>query len=228
MNVYIEGDKQAFTSKTAITKFKNELKQYKNIDLIVLQKKYIHYNYKLELINKSDENITIKIILNDINTQSDTPKKTSEIKTLLKNKIKDMTDIRKDNIDNTNLNKLYLQLKKQNTNFPLPHPDEILKNPEKYENIVKLILKNKGSLPNKKNNIYITFFKLLAEKMNINTDPEIDDNNNNDNNNTNNDNNNNNNNNNNIDIFYEQTIKKNITDNIKCVVNYDSDTEEEI
>ena len=26
MNVYIEGDKQAFTSKTAITKFKNELK----------------------------------------------------------------------------------------------------------------------------------------------------------------------------------------------------------
>ena len=66
MNVYIEGDKMAFTSKTAITKFKNDLKKNKNIDLIVLQKKYIHYNYKLELINKSDENITIKIIFNDI------------------------------------------------------------------------------------------------------------------------------------------------------------------
>jgi len=217
MNVYIEGDKIAFTSKTAITKFKNDLKKNKNIDLIVLQKKYIHYNYKLELINKSDESITIKIILNDINTQINTPKKTSEIKTLLKNKIKDMTDIRKDNIDNTNLNKLYLQLKKQNSNFPLPHPDEIFKNPEKYENIVKLILKNKGSLPNKKNNIYINFFQLLAEKMNISNIPEIND--------IDNDNNNNN---SNIDIFYEQTINKITTDNIKHVVNYDSDTEEEI
>ena len=70
MNVFIEGDKKAaFTSKTAIKKFKNELKKNKqcsNIDLMVLQKKYIHYNYKLELINKSDENITIKVVLNDI------------------------------------------------------------------------------------------------------------------------------------------------------------------
>jgi hypothetical protein len=73
MNVYIGGDKEAaFTSKTAIKKFKNELKKnltkltkFPTIDLMVLQKKYIHYDYKLELINKTDKNIIIKILRND-------------------------------------------------------------------------------------------------------------------------------------------------------------------
>ena len=32
---------------------------------MVLQKKYIHYDYKIEIINKTDKNIIIKILRND-------------------------------------------------------------------------------------------------------------------------------------------------------------------
>ena len=156
MNVFIEGDKNAFSSKSAIIKFKDYVKKNIIFNIEDLQNKYINYNYKLELIEKTDEkiifNTTIKEIINKVNN-----------KKIIKNKINDMK-LSRIKSDDSDIFNLYNKLKKLNSNIPLPSPDDIKKEPEKYKPIVSAITttlnKKLGS-----NNNYIKYFKLLNAEL---------------------------------------------------------------
>jgi hypothetical protein len=210
MNIYIDGDKNAFNSKTSINKFKMFIKNNKTFDIQELQHKYIHYNYKLELVEKTNEYIKFKVSVNDRNKNTDTLVK-------LKDKLKLMKDIRIKN-DDINIDILYNKLKKLNANVPLPSPSDALKDPDKYKPIIASITATLSKKCNANNN-YIKYFKLLSEHIGctnediINTD-EINQSLNNLHNTINDDDNN-------------ELLETQIVDNIKGNINEDSDTEDE-
>jgi len=172
--VFIEGDKNGFNSKIAVDKFKTCIRKMDidntKINLDELQKKFIKSNYKLELIKyeSTDENIIIKI--------SELIDKTQLTKTkLLKEKLKAMThdrrklDYYKVNSDNNitdEILKEYIKLKKI-SKIPVPEPNEILSNPEQYKPILNMVLNNKLMNQMGVNHPYIRYFKLIADKLNI-------------------------------------------------------------
>ena len=63
--VQIEGDKNGFNSKSAIAKFKQEVKTNNNFDLVELSKKFIKSNYQLIQISNSNEEYKFNIKLNN-------------------------------------------------------------------------------------------------------------------------------------------------------------------
>ena len=159
MNVFIDGDKNAFSSKTAINRFKEHIKKNIIFDLDDLQRRFIHYNYKLELIEKKDDNIRFNIYqhsnddLNKINN-----------KKILKTKINDLK-LSRSRIEDNDITNVYNKLKNINSNVPLPSPEDIKNNPEKYKPIIAMLTttlnKKLGS-----NNNYIKYFKLLNDHIN--------------------------------------------------------------
>ena len=69
--------------------------------------------------------------------------------------------------------KEYTRLKKI-SKVPVPEPSEILSNPEQYKPILSMVLNNKMINQIGHNHPYIRYFKLIAEKLNIqpiNLDP---------------------------------------------------------
>jgi hypothetical protein len=208
MNIFIEGNKDAFNSKSAILKFKNEIKKNINFDIKDLEIKYINYNYKLELIENNNNNIKFNIIFKNNNNDIRNNK-------LIKNKINNMKNLRNNEYD---INTLYNKLKSKNLSIPLPSPQDVKNEPEKYKYIIENIFK----LLNKKkiNNDYLKYFKLLNE--------EIENNNLNNNNNNNENNNENNNNeiseNSEFQVLFKPTINNNIIGN--NIEDVDTDTED--
>ena len=176
MNIFIDGDKSAFASKSAILKFKEYVKKNNVFDIVDLQIKYIHYDYKLELSERTDNYIKFNIILkNNINTNK-----------LNKNKIKDKINEFKSSrakLDDSknDTNNLYNRLKNLNSKIPLPSPEDVKKEPEKYKPILEVLI-NTLSKKLGDNSNYIKYFKLLNEELgevNINTEQLLNNNNNN-------------------------------------------------
>ena len=175
-NVRIDGDKNGFNSKMAIEKFKACVKKMdeknNNLDLEEL-KKYIKSNYKLEIIkyDTKDKDIIIKISeiqVLPVKNQVDTKK-------LLKEKIKSLSNHRT-NIDlhkaktdenvSDEILKEYTKLKRI-SKIPVPEPSEIFSNPEQYKPILSMVLNNKMATQIGNNHPYIRYFRLIAEKLNI-------------------------------------------------------------
>ena len=170
-NVCIEGDKNGFNSKIAIEKFKKSVKNMdekdNNINLDELKKKYIKSNYKLD-INKCDTNIIIQISeIQQINKDEARKNLKEKIKAMKKHRTN--LDLHKaktnDNVSDEIL-KEYIRLKKI-SKIPVPEPSEILSNPEQYKPILSMVLNNKLVNQIGNNHPYIRYFKLIAEKLNI-------------------------------------------------------------
>ena len=153
MDVIIEGDKTAFTSKSSIIKFKDYIKKNSKFDIDDLQIKYINYNYKLELIEKNDDSIKFNISLKKKNNNTDNK--------IIKSRIKELRNLR--NNDN-NIYSLYNKLKNNNLSIPIPSPEDVKKEPEKYKFIVQSLIKTL-SKKNTSNNNYLKYFKLLNEEL---------------------------------------------------------------
>jgi hypothetical protein len=174
-NICIEGNRDGFNSKMAIEKFKKSIKKMNsdNLNLDELQKKYVKPTYKLEIIKHlpGDKEIIIKILEIQVPIVSQ-----SDNKKLLKEKIKSMSNHRKnfeihkaktdDNVTDEIL-KEYAKLKKI-SKIPVPDPSEMLSNPEQYKPILNMVLNNKMLNSLSTNHPYIKYFKLIAEKLNIN------------------------------------------------------------
>jgi hypothetical protein len=156
MNIYIDGDKNAFNSKSAINKFKDYIKNNIKFNLDDLQSRFINYNYKLEIIEKNDNSIKFNIILKELIIKSD--------KSLLKNKINNLK-LNRIKQDDNNLDYLYNKLKKLNLSIPLPSPTDVLNNSTKYKPIIETICKALEKKANNSSNNYIKYFKLLNEKI---------------------------------------------------------------
>jgi len=197
MNIIIEGDKNAFNSKSAIVKFKEYIKKNNLFDINDLQLKFINYNYKLELIEKTDEFYRFNIILKD--------KQIIKNKINIKNKLMELKSARtKIDDSSNNLINLYNRLKNINSKVPLPSPDEVKKEPEKYKIIIETLIttlsKKLGDTSN-----YVKYFKLLKENylnnLIINNDEQV--------------------------IIPDEIIKHEIIENLNSnIVNSDTDTEE--
>lgn len=167
MNIFIDGDKSAFASKSAILKFKEYVKKNNVFDIVDLQIKYIHYDYKLELSEKTDDYIKFNITLkNNINTNKLNKNK-------IKNKLNEFKSSRAKLDDSKNdTNNLYNRLKNLNSKIPLPSPEDVKKEPEKYKPILEVLI-NTLSKKLGDNSNYIKYFKLLNEEIgevNINTE----------------------------------------------------------
>jgi len=175
-NVHIEGDKNGFNSKMAVDKFRSSVKNMdrtdSKINLDELQNKFIKSNYKLELVNYDPSNE--KIIFKVLEVPTNIPISTDKRK-LLKDRLKLMSKDRKkmdyykaksdDNVTDE-IVKEYMKLKKI-SKIPVPEPNEILSNPEQYKPILSMVLNNKMINQMGGNHPYIRYFKLIAEKLNI-------------------------------------------------------------
>lgn len=174
--VFIEGDKSGFNSKMAIEKFKTCIKKMdetkSELNLIELQKKYIKPEFKLEIIkyDPNNKDIIVKISIN--NKYEENRKVLKEkIKSLKKNRTNsDYYKAKQDENVSDEILKEYNNLRKI-TKMPVPEPSEILSNPEQYKPILSMVLNNQMVNQMGANHPYIKYFKLIAEKLNIQPEP---------------------------------------------------------
>jgi hypothetical protein len=171
-NVCIEGDKSFFNSKIAIEKFKTCVKNMdlteSKLNLDELQKKYIKPGFKLNIIkyDPNDENIIFELSID--NKHEDNRKMLKEkIKSLKKNRTNsDYHKAKQDDNVTDEILKEYNNLKKI-TKMPVPEPSEILSNPEQFKPLLNMVLNNKMVGQMGTNHPYIKYFRLIADKLNI-------------------------------------------------------------
>ena len=176
-SIIIKGDKSLFLSKTALERFKNDLKN--NNDEKLKLNNYLKPDIKYELDSSKDNEIVVNLISsnvqNNINTIPESNVRDDKMKVLreklrsarinkmplnkaklfLKNKVSD------------DILEAYMNVKKLKVNLPIPPPDEIFNNPEQYKSIIEPIVQT-FSKYNNHNHPIIKYYKLLAEKLNLN------------------------------------------------------------
>jgi len=183
INVFIDGDKTCFISKSSIQKFKQIVRtsefNINNVD--ELSNKFMKPGFKL-ICYEHTNNLEYKFKIDDVVINSD---KTQKDK--LRNKIKELSKIRKnnnyykpkssnntDNTDNTenitpDVSEIYKEYNKlvklSKVSIPIPEPKEILENPDQYKSILSMVLSNGSMNKLGKNNPYFRYFTLLANKI---------------------------------------------------------------
>ena len=170
--VYISGRKDKFKSKTAIKRFKNKLKDT-NGSLNLDNKSFFvdGYTYK---INRDENKLLIEIIetKNEINNNNENRKKLKEkLRNLRRNRngeyMREALEMKK-NIPNSVL-KSFANLNK-NFDVPIPKPNEIMSNPEKYIDMIKSYSNNKNLSDNPQLNSRLNkYFKSLEDMLKLNS-----------------------------------------------------------
>jgi len=168
LQVHINGDRSKFKSKNCIKKFKIKIK--KSLDNLN-KDLYLKNGYNFD-INKDDNKIYVKII-NDIKISNNNIDKRNK----LRQKLKSLKNLRNGKSSNyikklkkeipKNVLKSYIELNKK-FNIPIPKPDEILKDPKKFEDMIKIYASNANLSPdNNMNNMLRNYFKSLSNFLNI-------------------------------------------------------------
>jgi hypothetical protein len=179
--IEIEGDRNGFNSKSAIEKFKQNVRSSSELNMEELMKKYVKNEYVLELVDEQTET-TIKFLIklkeqhSDVKVLESTNSKTQEKNTkreLLKAKIHNMRQMRtnsyyhKARTSSIVPDDILLEYKKlmQISKTPVPEPSEILANPEQYRPLITMTLNNSmmKSLP--QNHPYVRYFKMVAKHI---------------------------------------------------------------
>ena len=167
-SVKIEGDKDGFNSKSAINKFKLAIKS-NNLNIEELTNKYIKNDYLLEKTNETENEYTF--LVKKKTEQNVRPPNDNREK--LRMKLHNMNQIRTNayynkakvtaSVPNDILSE-YNKLMKI-SKIPVPEPTEILSNPDKYKQIITMVLSNEMTKKLPQNHPYIKYFKLLAQKL---------------------------------------------------------------
>ena len=181
VNIYIEGDKLGFNSKTAVDKFKIYIKANQNFDLLEVSSKFIKHDYTIEVISKDITDIKFKLTKNQEKVVEKVVEKVddkSERRKLLKLKISSLKQSRtnseyhKAQLDENvsdDILKEYSKLKKM-AKMPIPDPSDILSNPEKYKPIITGIMANGMMKQLGVTHPYAKYFRLIGEKLGISND----------------------------------------------------------
>lgn len=178
-NVIVEGDKTGFNSKNAVDKFKKAVKSSNNFDLVELTKKYVKSGFVLEQVEKTDT--SYKFMLGKENTEVEKQEpqlnEKEQRRKMLKAKINLMRQDRtnsvyhkakaNDNVQPEILNE-YMKLK-QISKMPIPEPNEIFAHPEEYKPIIAMVLQNSMMKQLGSNHPYVRYFKLIADKLGVET-----------------------------------------------------------
>lgn len=178
-NVIVEGDKTGFNSKNAVDKFKQAVKSSNNFDLVELTKKYVKSGFLLEQVEKTDNSYKFMIGKENTEVEKQEPQlsEKDQKRKMLKAKINLMRQDRtnsvyhkakaNDNVSSEILNE-YMKLK-QISKMPIPEPNEIFAHPEEYKPIISMVLQNSMMQQLGSNHPYVRYFKLIAEKLGVET-----------------------------------------------------------
>ena len=178
-NVIVEGDKTGFNSKNAVDKFKQAVKSSNNFDLVELTKKYVKSGFLLEQVEKTDNSFRFMIGKENSEVEKQEPQlsEKDQKRKMLKAKINLMRQDRtnsvyhkakaNDNVPAEILNE-YMKLK-QISKMPIPEPNEIFAHPEEYKPIISMVLQNSMMQQLGSNHPYVRYFKLIAEKLGVET-----------------------------------------------------------
>jgi hypothetical protein len=170
MNVYIEGDRSSFLSKRSIDKLKlylkNNLDSITNESLKKISNQYLKDMYFLDLINKNDTEIKLKIY----NSQSNKNKKYLELK-LNELRQKRMSQQQLDYIkektlkrdkNNEQIKKVFEEYEnvKKLTKNPILNPTDVYKNKDQYRSIIKELVESFGEY-----NPFGKYYKILLQSI---------------------------------------------------------------
>lgn len=184
INVIIQGEKSGFNSITALHRFKQMVKSTNSLNETDYNK-FLKPNFKLEMVNKTENDVTFKVSQNlEKNTSlSNETKEKTELerkKELLRAKIDMMRKMRTNNTtgfgSKSNVNvpsdimAEYQKLVKMVGNkMPIPEPGDILSKPQEFRPLVSMVLGNKMMQSLGTNHPYVRYFRLLANKLGIET-----------------------------------------------------------
>ena len=165
--VEITGDKNGFVSKTAIDRFKQEIKSDDKFKLGELKKKYIKDDY--QLTEESKSLVNYKFSVSKI-LQKDPLESKRE---LFRAKLHNMRQQRTNSFyhkarASTNVpDDILREYKKltQMSKVPIPEPSEILADPDQYRPIVSAVLGNTMMKTLPKTHSYVKYFKMIAKEI---------------------------------------------------------------
>jgi hypothetical protein len=178
-SVVIEGDRTFFSSKGAVDRFKRDLKNEDNEKLA--KNDYFKDNWTYEFISNENNEIKVKLV-NKKDVQSKNQPKaldSDEKRQMLKLKLKQMRDNRcsqsqikmkmkmKGDVPD-DLAALYLEIKKNKINVPIPEPSEVLEKPDEYKNVIFTMIQSFGLFKGQ-NNPLVNYYRLLAKHLGIPT-----------------------------------------------------------
>jgi len=170
-SVFINGNKELFLSKSAIMRFKNDLKKCDVKNINIEDGKYLNSGYIFD-INYKNNNFTANIITNEEHMRNEKRK-------MLKNKLKKAQYNRsvtvkkeRDSLRRSIPDKLfksYMNLMKQGNFGNIPSPKDVIDNPEKFEKQISLIMGENGMVSNdgKANNAIKKYFNSLGNFMGV-------------------------------------------------------------
>ncbi len=198
ISVFIEGDKSGFNSKTAIERFKTFVKSNMDFNLAELSAKFVKSDYCLEVADKTTDRVTFIIDrlakpesvlveelvqeskpseLEQSNPLDDKKKRKEFLRAKINMMKKDRTNSgyrmakSNENVSDEILSE-YVKLKKI-SKMPIPEPTEILSNPEQYKPIISMVLGNSMMKQLGSTHPYVKYFKLIAEKLGMDTQPQL-------------------------------------------------------
>jgi len=173
LSVYIEGDRSLFLSKTAIDRFKKDVKE-KKPDMLNFQS-YLKEGYSFKIITK-DNSITATII-------SSKEELLEEKRKLLRQRLNRSKSVVMKNEEKEKLeslkrvlpDKLFKTYKDLVSKFQMPNipaPDDMIKHPDRYRQQISTIMStlNKVSDNNVANNAIKKYFKEMGNFLGVEPD----------------------------------------------------------
>jgi hypothetical protein len=171
-SVVIQEGREAFVNKSAIDRFKNDIRE--NNQEKIAKGKYFQYGWNHEVVSENDKEIIIRI--RKVDMKSD--KKDSENRQMLKLRLKQMQENRKnphqiktvmkDKVPDDVLS-AYMEIKRnRNIKMPVPNPLEVLSKKEEFRPVIHTTVQSFG-LFRGTNNPIVNYFRLLAKHLDLPT-----------------------------------------------------------
>jgi hypothetical protein len=159
ISVFIEGDKTKFVSKSAIERFKRDLRsndseKLKNNDYFVEGWTYIlnsseNNQIKVNVVETETHKDRLNVLREKLKQKITRKPSLSQIRTPLKNKVPD------------DILQAFINLKKTNNTTPIISPEQILAKPNEYFNMLQTTINNyKGNT-----NPIINYYKSLMKHL---------------------------------------------------------------
>jgi len=173
-NIFIEGDRNLFISKTAVDNFKKTVKLTYNTDKFDLNScsKFLKSGYKFNMdVSNSDLKFTIIEI-------ADKKIKLLELREKIKMKTRARTKYHVKQAKNSGnvpdeIIAEYDKLTRHYPSIPIPAPTEILEKPEEYRGVIKMVQSNQMMKTLPKSHPYVKYFTLLAKAIGVDENTEI-------------------------------------------------------
>lgn len=171
-SVVIQEGREAFLNKSSIERFKNDIRE-NNQDKLN-KGNYFHFGWNYEIVSDSDKEVIIRV--KKVEIKSD--KKDSENRQILRMKLKQMQENRKNphQIKTAMKDKVpedllgaYMEIKRnKNIKMPVPNPMEVLSKQEEFRPLIHTTVQSFG-LFRGTNNPMVNYFRLLAKHLGLPT-----------------------------------------------------------